>query len=239
MKEDKIDAGTWEITFTDMLTLLLTFLVFIISVSSFKAVEYKKLWKAGTEEAPARKAAAASFRFPLIKGLKLPRLSGEARQLLNEIEAVFVNSDFTGMDVAYDENKITLMVSEQISFEGNSTDLKKEAEALLLQLVEPINQSKFDFSIEGHTDINPDTDTNTNTDTKANTNPLPLPRVDNMELSLDRALVVARFLLAHGVEEQKISVAGYGPYRPIASNETPEGRQLNRRVEINVIIRND
>ncbi|MCP5053651.1 MAG: OmpA family protein, partial [bacterium] len=64
-------------------------------------------------------------------------------------------------------------------------------------------------------------------------------KIDNMELSLDRALSVARFLIAGGVEKQKVSVSGYGPHRPIANNDTPGNRKLNRRVEINVIIRSN
>jgi chemotaxis protein MotB len=140
---------------------------------------------------------------------------------LNEIEQVFVNSDFDGINVNYDENKITLMVSEQLSFAGGKSDLQKEAEPLLLKLVDPINQSKFDVSIEGHTDA------------------LQAPGVDNMELSLNRALAVARFLISRGVDKKKLSVAGYGPHRPIAANKTLEGRQFNRRVEVNIMIRND
>ncbi len=92
---------------------------------------------------------------------------------------------------------------------------------MLLKLVEPINKSKFDVDIEGHSDSQRH------------------PKIDNMDLSLKRALEVARFLIAGGVQKQKISVSGYGPHRPIARNDTPEGRKTNRRVEFNVIIRSD
>ena len=212
----------WEITFTDMLILLLTFFVFIIAVSSFEAFDYKQLWQEVEEAEPLPgKPATTSFKFDLIKGLHLPRLSEDAEQMLNEIEQVFETSDFSGIDVNYDENKISLMVSEQLSFEGGEFDLKEETKPLLEKLIDPINRSKFDVSVEGHTDN------------------LTSPKIDNMELSLDRALTVARFLVAGGVDKQKLSVAGYGPYRPIANNDTLDGRQFNRRVEINIIIRND
>lgn len=214
----------WEITFTDMLILLLTFFVFIIAVSSFEDIEYKKFWETestGEAEQPPREPATTSFIFDLIKGLKFPKLSEEALKLLNEIEPLFTNSDFEGVDVDYDENKITLMVSEQLSFEGGDYDLKEKAKPLLLKLVDPINQSKFDVNIEGHSDA------------------LTNPKIDNMELSLNRALVVARFLIANRVDKGKISVSGYGPYRPIDTNKTVEGRQRNRRVEVHIIIRND
>lgn len=217
------ERGGWEITFTDMLILLLTFFVFIIAVSSFEDLEYKKFWETvstGEADQPPGEPAATSFTFELIKSLKLPRLSEEALTLLNEIAPLFANSDFEGVDVDYDENKITLMVSEQLSFEGEY-DLKEEAQPLLLKLVDPINQSKFDVNIEGHSDTSPK------------------PMINNMEFSLNRALVVARFLLANGLEKGKISVSGYGPYRPIDTNKTLEGRLRNRRVEVHIIIRND
>ncbi len=217
------DYGTWEITFTDMITLLLTFFVFIISVSSFEIFGYKKLWEETGKSKPEveRKPATTSFRFELIKGLSFPRWSDEAEQLLEDIEQVFVTGDVEGVNVNFDENKITLMVSEKLSFEEGKYDLREEAGPLLLKLTEPINRSKFDLSIEGHTD--------------ASTS----PQVNKLELSLNRALAVARFLIVNGVDKQKISVAGYGPYRPIADNDTPGGRQLNRRVEVNIIIRNE
>jgi chemotaxis protein MotB len=224
MKQDTNDPRGWEITFTDMLILLLTFFVFIIAVSGFKDIEYKKFWeteKTGETEQPPREPATTSFTFELIKRLKLPGLSQEALNLLNEIAPLFTNSDFEGVDVDYDENKITLMVSEQLSFEGHQYDLKEEAKPLLLKLVAPINQSKFDVNIEGHSD----------TSTKS--------MINNMEFSLNRALMVTRFLIANGVDKRKISVSGYGPYRPIDTNKTLEGRQRNRRVEVHIIIRND
>ncbi|MCP5053901.1 MAG: OmpA family protein, partial [bacterium] len=194
-REIEIDNRGWEVTFSDMLTLLLTFFVFIISVSTFEAIKYKKFWKKTDAPEPEIKAASASFKFELIRGLKVPVLNNEADQLLTEIESTFVNNDFQGVDVFYDENKISLMVSEQLSFEGSRYQLKEEVKPLLLKLVEPINKSKFDVNIEGHTDG------------------LISPKIDNMELSLDRALSVARFLIAGGVEKQKVSVSGYGPHR--------------------------
>ncbi|MGD2092834.1 MAG: OmpA family protein [Candidatus Aminicenantes bacterium] len=218
------ERSGWEITFTDILILLFTFLVFIIAVSSFEDIEYKKFWEtesSGEAERPPREPATTSFMFDLIRGLKLPGLSEAAMQLLNELAPMFTNSDFEGVDVNYDENKITLMVSEQLSFEEDEYDLNKAVKPLLLKLVNPINQSKFDVNIEGHTDA------------------LINPRVNKMELSLNRALVVARFLIANGVDKGKISVSGYGPYRPIDTNKTVEGRQRNRRVEVHIIIRND
>lgn len=215
------DTRSWQITFSDMLTLLLTFFVFIISVSAFEIVKYRKFWKTTDKDEPEVRATSKSFKFDLIEGLNLPKLHPEADQLLSEIETAFEKSDFDGVSVYYDEHKISLMVSEELSFKGSSDKLDEAVKPLLLKLVEPINNSKFDVNIEGHSDN------------------LTHPNIDNMRLSLNRALNVARFLMTNGVKKEKISVSGYGPHRPIAGNDTLEGRRANRRVEVNVIIRSD
>jgi outer membrane protein OmpA-like peptidoglycan-associated protein len=54
----------------------------------------------------------------------------------------------------------------------------------------------------------------------------------NMELSQKRAASVAQYLQAQGVSPARIVTQGMGPQLPVASNDTPEGRQLNRRVEL-------
>jgi outer membrane protein OmpA-like peptidoglycan-associated protein len=64
------------------------------------------------------------------------------------------------------------------------------------------------------------------------------PGVDNMGLSLQRALAVARALVAGGLDRRRVAVAGYGPWRPLGDNRSQEGRRLNRRVEITVSIKN-
>lgn len=55
--------------------------------------------------------------------------------------------------------------------------------------------------------------------------------VKNQELSLRRAKSVANYLIASGIDRQRLGVSGYGSTQPIASNHTEEGRRKNRRVE--------
>jgi len=56
----------------------------------------------------------------------------------------------------------------------------------------------------------------------------------NQQLSERRAWSVQRLLVQRGVSEARITPIGYGETRPVASNDTPEGRQMNRRVEIRI-----
>ncbi len=57
----------------------------------------------------------------------------------------------------------------------------------------------------------------------------------NWELSAHRALSVLEYLETQGVSPQRLSASGYGEYHPVASNDTAEGRQMNRRVEIVIL----
>jgi len=54
----------------------------------------------------------------------------------------------------------------------------------------------------------------------------------NLTLSEDRADAVRKYLVSEGIEPGHISAAGFGPQFPVASNDTPEGRRMNRRIEI-------
>ncbi|MHC5307127.1 OmpA family protein [Bartonella sp. LJL80] len=56
----------------------------------------------------------------------------------------------------------------------------------------------------------------------------------NQDLSQRRALSVANYLNSQGIDGRRLSVVGYGPSNPIASNATPDGRSQNRRVEIQI-----
>ena len=57
----------------------------------------------------------------------------------------------------------------------------------------------------------------------------------NMDLSQRRAQSVVRWLAAHGVAADRMVAKGYGPNKPVASNQTNQGRSLNRRVEFHII----
>jgi outer membrane protein OmpA-like peptidoglycan-associated protein len=59
--------------------------------------------------------------------------------------------------------------------------------------------------------------------------------IDNMDLSFLRAKAIANILAEQGISLERISVIGYGDTRPIAANETDEGRAKNRRVEVKLI----
>ncbi len=115
--------------------------------------------------------------------------------------------------------RMTVNLKDKILFASGSARVGKEGEAALLKVAEALKgvDGKI-IRVEGHTDDVP-------TDPKG-----PFP--SNWELSLARAMAVVRALQDAGVDPTRLSAAGYGPYQPIAANDSPEHRSLNRRIEI-------
>jgi OOP family OmpA-OmpF porin len=56
-----------------------------------------------------------------------------------------------------------------------------------------------------------------------------------MKLSNDRANAVRDYLIKHGIESKRVTAKGYGETQPVASNDTRDGRQQNRRTEVRII----
>ena len=59
----------------------------------------------------------------------------------------------------------------------------------------------------------------------------------NWELSAARAINVTRFLQQQGIDTDRLSAVAYGEWKPVGDNDTPEGRAKNRRIEINLVDR--
>jgi chemotaxis protein MotB len=105
-----------------------------------------------------------------------------------------------------------------ILFASGRADLSKEGQAALTEVAGVLAELKDRrFLITGHTD----------------NVPLRTARFkDNWDLSVARALVVSRWLMEQGVAPQQIGAAGYAEFDPVKDNDTEEGKQENRRIEI-------
>ena len=105
-------------------------------------------------------------------------------------------------------------VFDNLNFETGSTQLTPESRPTVDSLVAILKAyPAVVVVLEGHTDSTGDA-------------------VANKKLSLDRAVVVKAILVTNGVGDARISTNGYGPEKPIASNDTEEGRAKNRRLEL-------
>ena len=114
------------------------------------------------------------------------------------------------------ENEIAVQLTNDILFDFNSYALRSESRETLRELANNFRQyPDEEVSVEGHTD-------NVGGDEY------------NQRLSEQRAGSVRDYLVDQGVPTDRVSAVGFGKNQPKASNDTPEGRQINRRVEIHI-----
>jgi chemotaxis protein MotB len=117
--------------------------------------------------------------------------------------------------------RMLVKLPDNVLFDPGRTDIKaagKDAIAQLTTALQAIAGRKF--QVAGHTD-----------DTPIHTAKFP----SNWELSTARAVVVVNFMIKSGMEPQRLSAAGFADTDPVASNDTPEGKAQNRRIEIELL----
>jgi outer membrane protein OmpA-like peptidoglycan-associated protein len=123
----------------------------------------------------------------------------------------------TGVSVTRRGDEIILNMPSAITFDTDRAELRGEFFPVLnsvARVLQRYDQTLID--VEGHTDSTGS-------------------RPHNQDLSERRALSVARYLGAQGVDDRRFSIQGYADTEPVASNATPDGRAQNRRVEIYLV----
>ena len=123
----------------------------------------------------------------------------------------------TGVSVTRTEDRIILNMPGNVTFAVNSSDINAGFYEVLNSVSLVLSEyEKTLINVTGHTDST--------------------GRVDyNQELSEKRAMSVARYLSSQGVDQMRIMTVGMGIHQPVATNETEYGRQMNRRVEIELV----
>ena len=116
-----------------------------------------------------------------------------------------------------DDQKRLNQYAKTILFDTGKATIKFESAEVLNQIINVLKKfPKSRFRIEGYTDSTG-------------------KRQKNIELSQNRADAVKIYLIQGGIDQSRLESKGYGPEKPIASNKNKKGRELNRRVEINLI----
>jgi chemotaxis protein MotB len=122
------------------------------------------------------------------------------------------------LNVSIARGRLVINLPQDILFGSGSATLGREGRQTLAEVAEVLaGIQDRRFQVEGHTDNVP-----------IATAQFP----SNWELSAARALSVVKLLVERGVAPEGVSGAGFGEYHPVATNETAEGRRLNRRIEI-------
>lgn len=136
----------------------------------------------------------------------------EPIRINNEIVMLDVESELTGKNLTKQLDKIAL---DQILFESGVAELSQKSFQVLEELARALKQyPNVPVIVAGHTDSAG-------------------KEQANQTLSQHRADAVREDLIFKGIKKNRVSAVGYGESRPLVSNDTPEGRALNRRIEIN------
>jgi chemotaxis protein MotB len=137
------------------------------------------------------------------------------RQMIERFRAMIASGR---LRVRIVRGRMVVELPDNILFESGEAELKDAGETALGEIVEVLKTIPGrEFQVAGHTD---------NVPIRSRRFP------SNWELSTSRAVAVAKFMIERGLEGSRVSAAGHAETAPVASNDTPEGRQQNRRIEI-------
>jgi chemotaxis protein MotB len=231
----------WLLTYADLITLLMVFFVVMYSISKTDGGKISEL-RASIQRAfnvevlagddPSRLHGKASdkvagsallgMRDVPSDGMLENRLIStleELKDTLNQLPRP--QQDRALINVGAAREGFIISLAGNILFDSGKADLKPEGLLLLDALAQGLQPLPNEIRIEGHTDDIPIT--------------TPL-YPSNWELSSARATNVARYLGERGnIAPVRLSAAGYGENRPVAPNDTREGRARNRRVDFVVL----
>jgi|Deesub1362A_J573_1020465.scaffolds.fasta_scaffold00087_82 chemotaxis protein MotB len=216
-KYEQDNTDRWVVSYADFITLLFAFFTTMYAISH---VDVGKLEKFAGSMRSAFKAKGVETSWSVIDEVTPvdPDIVGIEKKFKSVIDAFPAQK---GIRIRRDERGVVVSLGEQVLFEVGKADIKEEAIPVLTALASVIEELPNNVIIEGHTDSVPIHNSK---------------YASNWELSTARATSVLSYLLKnYNLSPERFSAAGYGEFRPIAPNETPEGRAKNRRVDIVIV----
>ncbi|HTJ30015.1 MAG TPA: flagellar motor protein MotB [Acidobacteriaceae bacterium] len=231
----------WLVSYADFITLLFAF--FVVLYASSKADQKKQQQVAqaidsafhalGIFPDTARRDAAlknvsaisrdeAAIPMNIVMGedvLAPAQVKEDLEHVQKQLEKMLSNQ-IAEHTVAIQMGKDGLVISlrEAGFFSSGSAAPQPSSLPILRQIAASLGHTSYNVRIEGHTDN------------------LPIHNAEfdsNWELSASRATHIARiFLASNAIPPERLSAAGYAEFHPIASNDTPQGRAENRRVDL-------
>lgn len=227
-------SPSWMTSFSDLMTLLLTFFILLFSMSSVSDTKFNaasasmNLAFVGQDGGllPEEEAIVSEKTGDYEKAEDLnaaeTAIPPELLDLYEEMEQSLQQQDLeTTIGIDVDSEGIYLEVKDSILFDSGSAEIVATGQKTLNTLAEMINQVENEIIVEGYTDD--------------------VPMVSgkyesNWELSTARALSVVRYLSeSQNVQPTRLSARGYGEHRPIVPNDSDANRAKNRRVNIVVL----
>ncbi|MCK9211158.1 MAG: OmpA family protein [Ignavibacteriaceae bacterium] len=210
------DKDRYLITYADLITLLLGLFIILYAISKVDSNKYAKMVTAiGNTFGRSGQVLEKGGKFKS----DLPAHPSGLKENLNRLVNQYNYSDHITLEE--NERGITIHILDDVLFQSGNADLSTGSKLVLSRLAVILKKLPNDFRIEGHTD-----------DVPINSASFP----SNWHLSVARALNTAYYLVnTEGLLPEKVSIVGNSEYKPIASNETVEGRASNRRVDIVII----
>lgn len=206
------DDDSWQVSYLDIVTILLGFFVVLLSISQITDTELRSvsnLFKSSIVE--------TEFITTPIEEVK-----DELELILNE---ELENGD---IEIFRDLNDIQITFRSDDLYRSGSATLQPGASGILnrtLEAIQEIKYTDFKIDVQGHTD-----------DTPISSSVFP----SNWELSTTRASNVVKYFTEMGIDKSRLKASGYADSQPIAPNTDsfgkpiPENRDLNRRVVLNL-----
>ncbi len=226
----------WMTTYSDMVTLLLTFFILlytmsVIDIERFQTViisiQTSFMGHTGimdqTPETRESPEESMDFQEGFFSEVAMLERAEIAEEILAEVQAFLAEMGLEGeVELSLDERGIVMELPDYLFFEQARADLKPEAWEILDDIAELFLRLDRNIIIEGHT---------------CNL-PINVPEFpSNWELSVLRAVRVTRYLVEEkGFDPQRIKAAGYGEFHPLEPNVSPEARARNRRVTMVVTL---
>ena len=201
--------SSWLISFVDILSLLITLFVLLLSFSHLTRHDTTpRITVANAHHSPAVKSVATSKETESPPSPAVPEAAPQL-PIPENIRSM--------IDVVATGTEVNLVIKDDILFAEGSAELTPLGHSVLDGIAQTLKQNDYPVSVEGHTDNVP-----------IHTAQFP----SNWELSSFRATNVARYFIQSGIATERLRAIGYADTRPVADNDSEAGRALNRRVSL-------
>ncbi len=216
-KKIHTEVENFYVSYSDMVTLLMIFFVYLFSISDINPVKLVKAAESMNKEIPNKSTSSLlSENVQAIKKFEYEQKKLEKMQ--KEIQRYINEQDMQGkVAVEYKDGQLDLNLGDAVLFELGRSDLRKEALGILQKLALMFQKSDSYITIEGHTDDIPIQST---------------VYPSNWELSAARAGSVARYLQVLAIAPTRFTVIGCSQYKPLVPNTSAGNQAKNRRVKI-------
>lgn len=223
-KKAEKGAPKWMVTYGDMMTLLLTFFIMLLSFANMDIVKFRDVTGSvekafGIQRIIKEPSPQTGMPMPIPMEADPSKVEAEKERLVNLLRATAKEE---GLDrtifITMDQRGVKMEIAGSVMFAPGDVNLLPEAQRLFSKMVPMIRETPYRIIVEGHTD-----------DMPIRSDRFP----SNWELSAVRSATVVRFFIEAGsIAARRFLAQGMAETRPIAENVDDESRARNRRVNL-------